>query len=328
MVSTISFSALAISEQNYAQNYQDIIKPYFASGKMHTLAGVNKLPIRYQVYQTPDAKNCLLLLPGRQEPLDKYAEIVYDLNHSELEPMTVFVVDHRGQGLSGRMTANPQIGYVDQFEDYVADVKQLFNTHMQTVGCEKFYLMGHSMGGAIGLGLLMTEQDRFAAASFSAPMWMINTKPYPNFVAQMIGGLTSTFGAGKKYAVGQGDYNINFPFEKNNLTHSPERYKMSVDIYREQPLTQVGGVSNRWVLESLKFTKKLRRKASKFTIPMVVMQAGMDELVKPKGQDLICKKAKACEQIIFTHAFHELLMEKDEVRDVALSHTIKLFKNN
>jgi len=32
------------------------------------------------------------------------------------------IMSHRGQGESGRMTSDPQMGYVEYFDDYVADL--------------------------------------------------------------------------------------------------------------------------------------------------------------------------------------------------------------
>ncbi|MFZ4714114.1 MAG: alpha/beta fold hydrolase [Bacteriovoracaceae bacterium] len=326
-ISVVSIAAFAIEEASYAVNYASKVLPYYQAAKIETMAGVNKVPVRFQIYKE-DTKNCLMLFPGRQESLDKYAEVVYDLNHNKNFPvMTVMVVDHRGQGLSGRMTSNPQVGYVDQFEDYVSDVDMLFKTRLQELGCNNYYLLAHSMGGAIGLGLLLKEQVHFKAAVFSAPMWMINTKPYPNFIASIIGGVTTTMGQGEKYAIGQSDY-LEVPLKQTTTTHSASRYEMAQNIYRKTPATIVGGVSNRWVYESLNYTKMLRQKAKDLELPIVIMQAGEDTFVKLKGHDIVCKKAKFCQKYLFPTSFHEILMEEDKIRDEAMLITSRMFADH
>jgi lysophospholipase len=319
-----SLNSFAINEKNFHHLFNQDVLPYSFKSQIETMEGVNRLSIRFQVFNE-FSSHCLLILPGRQEPLEKYAELAFDINHSQLfSPMTIIIVDHRGQGLSGRMTNNSQIGYVDRFEDYVSDSKKILRTRMSELGCKSNYLLAHSMGGAIGLGLLQEEQIKFKAAVFSTPMWMINTKPYPNFVASMISGLSDLLGKSKEYAFGQHDY-VASSLTESTTTHSLSRYEMSEQIYRDQPETKVGGVSNRWIFESLKFTKQLRKKSKDIHLPIVVFQAGLDTYVKKEGQDQICHQLKFCQKYIFPTSFHEIFMEHDKIRNEALLITLRFF---
>lgn len=58
-------------------------------------------------------------LSRRIESYVKYAELAYDLFHSGFD---VLIIDHRGQGRSGRMLSDPHRGHVDNFNDYVDDL--------------------------------------------------------------------------------------------------------------------------------------------------------------------------------------------------------------
>ena len=319
-----SLDSFAINEKDYVHLFNQDVVPYLLNSQIETINGVDNLSIRYQVINEFSSQ-CLLILPGRQEPLEKYAELAFDINHNQLfPPMTIIIVDHRGQGLSGRMTANSQIGYVDHFEDYISDSKKILSSRMSELGCKSNYLLAHSMGGAIGLGLLLEDQLKFKAAVFSAPMWMINTKPYPNLMASMISGMNDILGNAKKYALGQHDY-IESTLSETTTTHSPIRFEMAQQIYRENHLTKVGGVSNRWIFESLKFTKKLRSQSKEIHIPIVVLQAGQDTFVKKEGQDQVCGKIKLCQKYFFPTSFHEIFMENDKIRNEALSITLRFF---
>ena len=326
LVLMASTSAFALSEQNYHSNYSEKVLPYFQTGKSGTFQGVDQLNIHYMTFLSgkPSA-TCLLILPGRQEQLEKYAEVVYDLKNSSAgKNLSIFLIDHRGQGSSDRMVENPQIGYVDHFEDYIQDVETFMDRSIIPENCAKHYMLAHSMGGAIGLGVISEYPQFFSAVTFSAPMWKINTHPYSNFIARTIVEAEVLLGQGKKYGVGQKDLNIDVPFEKNITTNSESRYQMSMDIYRKFPATKLGGVSNRWVNEGLKYTHHLRKTVKGLKIPMTLFEAGEDQFVKVAGEDQICAQNPFCVKTYFEFAKHELLMERDPVRNVVMEKVVEM----
>ena len=71
------------------------------------------LKIDYMYYQQPNAKAQLVVSSGRTETYLLYMEVLYDF---VLQGYNVFILDHRGQGLSQRLTDNPQIGHVEHFD--------------------------------------------------------------------------------------------------------------------------------------------------------------------------------------------------------------------
>jgi len=59
-------------------------------------------------------------------------------------------------------------------------------------------------------------------------------------------------------------------------------------------------------------------------VPVLVLQAGEDNVVEPKGQEQFCKKMNevnlnSCSIIKIRGARHEMLIERDEYRDKVLS---------
>ncbi len=64
----------------------------------------------------------VVICPGRIESYVKYAELAYDLFHLGFD---VLIIDHRGQGRSGRLLADPHLGHVNRFNDYVDDLAAL-----------------------------------------------------------------------------------------------------------------------------------------------------------------------------------------------------------
>ena len=56
---------------------------------------------------------------------------------------------HRGQGRSGRLLADPHLGHVNRFNDYVDDLAAFWQQEVQPGPWRKRYILAHSMGGAI-----------------------------------------------------------------------------------------------------------------------------------------------------------------------------------
>ncbi|VEI62292.1 lysophospholipase L2 [Serratia fonticola] len=69
--------------------------------------GVGGVPIRFVRFTSPLHQRVVVISPGRIESYIKYPEVAYDLFHSGYD---VMIIDHRGQGLSGRMLADTHRG--------------------------------------------------------------------------------------------------------------------------------------------------------------------------------------------------------------------------
>ena len=61
----------------------------------------------------------IVVVNGRIECTYKYQELFYDLYR---QGYNIYSYDHRGQGLSDRLVKNHDIGYVEEFDDYVQDL--------------------------------------------------------------------------------------------------------------------------------------------------------------------------------------------------------------
>jgi lysophospholipase len=182
------------------------------------------------------------------------------------------------------------------------------------------------MGGAIAADYLSRGKTPFKAAVLSAPMLTLNTKPYPRFVGKIITGVAVHYGFDESYTLGQGDFDPGLPFEKNKVTSSPERFWMSTSVFRANPRAVIGGASNGWVYRALKATPKIVRKMKGITTPVLLFQAGRDQLVKSKGQNKGCGSTPSCSIRTFGDSQHEVLMERDVIRDSAMAAVEAFFQ--
>jgi lysophospholipase len=315
--------ASAISEKDYAKNFTNMILPFMKTGEEGTFKTRDGFSLSTVRYVHPNSKGTILVIQGRSESWKKYGEVFYDLYQ---KGYTLYSYDHRGQGLSPHLVkANPQIGHIDHFSDYVRDLEDymsiVFNPSVKKG--DKF-LLAHSMGGGIAAQYLSRGETPFKKAVLNCPMLGINTSPYAVTVAKAITGGSILIGNGEDYARGRGNYDPNESFEKNDVTGSPERWWMTNFVYQMFPATIIGGPSNAWAYKSIVAGPKIAKKMGGITTPIILFQAEHDAIVTPDGENKGCALAKDCTLIKVPGGHHETLMEKDSIRDPAMK-TIEAF---
>jgi lysophospholipase len=329
LLCTLSPSAFAIGESNYAADYQSKVIPLIQSYQYGTMSGEKGVAINYASYTSnPDSQRCVVILPGRSESIEKYAELVYDLDHSELAgEFTYFLMDHRGQGSSGRMVSDSEKGYVKNFAHYTKDLKKFLDTVVAKKNCSDTSLIAHSLGAGIATDLMQKYPGYFDRAALTSPMLKIQTKPYKYFVAKAIVELSVLAGFGKKFAPGQSGYDPIRNFEENTFTSSPARYEMTMNLNDLFPATRLGGPTNRWVLEVMQATRTIRKNYDKIEIPVKVFHAGIETYSEKSEMIRFCDEVADCERTYLETSKHEVLMDRDVNRDVVIAGIIELLKS-
>lgn len=330
---SFSTSIFAISETNYEAEYQKKIIPVLDHYQYGSFKGQKSISIQYATYATNGRPTkCLVILPGRSEPIQKYAEVVHSLDTGPLTgEFKYFLMDHRGQGSSDRMLSGEPLdsekGYVDEFENYVLDLKTFMDAVVSKTNCSEKILLAHSLGAGIAIDFLQQFPDYFDRAALSSPMLKILTAPYSYTVARSIVLASMASGRGAKLAIGQKLFNPIRNFEANSFTTSKARYDMAMDMFDMFPKTRLGGVTNRWLNETMKRTSHIRTKYSEIKIPLHVFHAG-NELYSEKNEMIrFCEEAVFCNRTYLPNSKHEVLMDKDENRNVVIAGLEDFFKN-
>lgn len=287
--------------------------PFPSADGRHQLSGI--------CFRNPEGKGLIVVVNGRSESWLKYGELFHDLY---AKGYSIASYDHRGQGLSPRLLPQkPQIGEIDSFDEYSRDLgaflERLKNLDLTHHG--KTYLLAHSMGAAVAIDYLRDHPAAFRAAAFSAPMLRINTSPYPEAVATLVVRLLHAVGLGDAYAPGEHDRDPGEPFDSNRITTSRARWQAIQDIWNKHPEAVVGGPSNDWVLQTLLASPRIRQAAFSLQAPTLILQSGQDRLVinepPPQGPNITT--------LTFPDARHEILMERDPIRDQALGEILRFF---
>ena len=313
-------SGFAVSEERMPSAIDDVILPFYENQlQSGVFEGTSGVTIGYVKFEVPEERGALVIVNGRTESYIKYAELIYDLREARF---SIYSLDHRGQGFSGRMLNDPQKGHVENFEDYVADLHTFFRTVVNERDHARRFILAHSMGGAIAGIYAAKYPENLDGMILSAPMMQINSGPVPQGVVSFMASVLTALGMGNAYVPGGRKYDPDSPFIGNSLTHSRKRYDMTRMLISRYPQTALGSPTNRWLREALKACREVRRAATKIQIPILLLQPGMDRVVKAGAQDDFCDRAGNCRKVTFPEARHEILMEEDKIRDEAISRIL------
>lgn len=282
------------------------------------------LTVHYAFYKHSSDAPLVVISPGRIESALKYQELFWELAQYGL---SVAAIDHRGQGLSDRLTHDPHQGHVDNFDDFVRDFAKFSSEIENEFGDVPKTLFSHSMGGTIATLYCANYQHHYQSLILSAPMFSIDTGGVPYSVAKLVvcfGAWVNRWFAKPWYFLGMTNYQ-RISFEDNLLTQSPARYNAFRDGYEAQPKVQLGGPTFNWLYEAIKAAEAAQDVVHKITVPVTLFRAGSDQVVSPKGQLTVASKAVGGLFTLKTidGAYHELMMEKDCYRTPVLNAIVE-----
>lgn len=319
--------ALAISERTFAVDYAERVVPYYDNGVGGRFAGSGGVSIAYRLFDRGPATPAIVLLPGYSEPARKYAELIYDLG---ARGYSIYIMDHRGQGASDRLTPLHDLGHIDDFSYLVADFETFMASVVLPGGHPRLYLLAHSMGAAVGTLYLANHPTVFRAAVFSSPMFRIDTHDTSELYAYL-GSLWKVWtGAGQEPVDGPQRYRFDpsRTVAESNVTSSGARWQEHLQIIRDDPRLALGGVSYGWLNQAMRATRGIDRLGARLRIPVVVLKAGRDTIVHTEADDSFCRRSPAPCTVAsapFADARHEILQERDAIRDEAIAIVLATF---
>lgn len=302
----------AVEEARLADSFAREVLPFYQQEvAVGSFAGQGGVPIRYAKYEVADEHGALVIVNGRTEYLLKYAELLFDLRQSGY---SLYLMDHRGQGFSGRMLANPEKGHVGSYTDYVADLKTFVDTVVNKTPHRHRAILAHSMGGTISILYSLQYAKDFERMVLCAPMLEIDTGLLPRWLGWPLLRLLNWGVGPESYFLGGKGYDPLKSFAANDLTASAPRFLLQKRLVAQEPPVALGSPTNGWLLESYKAMAAVAAQAGKVTVPILLLQAGQDKVVRAEGQDAFCRQAPHCQERVIPGARHELLMERDAIR--------------
>ena len=235
-------------------------------------------------------------------------------------------LDWRGHGLADRLTSNPLLGHVETFSDYLKDFDAVIDWAKNFNLPKPWFVLGHSMGGAILLRNLH-ENKHFNAAAFSCPMWGIKLNPALRIFAYIYGNLARFLKLDKNFAPTRSEKGyFDESFEKNALTNDSDMWFYLIKQITEQPSLKLGGPSLRWVNSALKETFKLSKLPSP-KIPCITFLAEDERIVDPARVHNRMKVWPNGILHFIKSARHEVLMEDIATQKYVIEEIVSFFES-
>ncbi len=264
-------------------------------------------------------RGSLLFLPGRGDHYEKYLET---LHYWAEQGWKVTSIDWRGQGLSGRMVENRNMGHIDDFSTWIADLR-FFWTRWKAESLGPHVLAAHSMGGHLAMRALVEGAVDPQATMLSAPMLGIKSSGLPISWTHAFTKWMVRRGKGETLAWKESEKPMSpMSLRRKILTHSKRRYDDEMFWWEKRPDVKLGPPSWHWLERSIASTRMLDEagRLESVNCPILLMAAKVDQLVSTKRIIADDKRLPNSQLLCFgVEAAHELLREEDGVRDQCLN---------
>lgn len=300
-----------ISENDFAAAMESRVEPYLKDraedGFFEALDGKK---IRYIFYKADNAVGNMVVAHGFTEAADKFREMCwYFVNMS----LNVFIVDHRGHGLSHRHNDNPEVVHIKYFDQYVDDLQTLVKkVVLQKAPGLPLYLYAHSMGGAIAVQHLQKFPGVFSKAVLSAPMIKPKTAGISEPIARFASRTFILIGKEKEKVIGYKGFNPDRTYEESHDT-SKARFDYYQKKRRENRHLQTAAPSYRWVNEAIKVSKRNldEKRNARITAAVLLCQPETDSSVFSEMEDVFITQVKNGRLERFTECRHEIYNSVD-----------------
>lgn len=292
------------------------------NGTAHWLTTSDGVRIRMAHWRAAEEKGTILLFPGRTEYIEKYGRTAEAFGK---RGYAMLAIDWRGQGLADRLIDDRDSGYVEEFDDYQKDLAAVMEAAEALDLPKPYYLIAHSMGGAIGLRAVMSGLP-VKAAVFSAPMWGILMSAVMRPTAWALSWASKKAGIGHKMAPGTKarTYVLAEPFEGNNLTHDEDMWRYMQEQMRSYPDMALGGPSMHWLHEALGDMKELAAQPAP-DLPCLTFLGDEEKIVDPAAIHTRMANWPRGELVTIEGAEHEVLMELPQMREMIHDRTAAFF---
>lgn len=286
--------------------------------------------IRYG-FSLPDGepKALVTILEGRAEPLEKYAELIEDLNENGY---ACAIMDWPGQGKSYRNLPDfPQRHDTPSYDELVKTLgifrKQIIPTLIPQSAMPHI-LFGQSMGGHLGMLYVADNPDDYVCAVFSAPM--IRFHPIPRRLPKLIENILVAWGARgdpENYFSGGRDWSPLIEVQKYRyLTSDENRRLVLTQLFEEDEELRVGNWTKRTLREAFESGKRLQKET--IETPSLILLGSKDTVINNAEAKAFAAKQPHMQVIEIDGALHELYMEKDEYRDQFMNHTLSFINHH
>ena len=267
------------------------------------------------------ALGTVFFLNGHREFIEKYSGT---FEFFIKEGFNVSTLDWRGWGLSDRpFPSRPKIQHISNAEEYQLDLDAVIGLAKRKKLTTPWYLVAHSLGCLIGLRRLTSEPQSFDKYIFLSPLWgnfPYIAKPIQRLAIKfekalgLLGLIMLTQQNPEKYK----PYSLTTDFKTNTLTSDKTQFHRLQTILKENHKLHSGTPTLGYVIAILKEIEAL----NVVKIPnrkILVLLAGKEKITDNVAVMQSIHKYAFINIATINKAKHEILIEKEEIRQEALS---------
>lgn len=261
-------------------------------------------------------RGSILFQGGRGDMIEKYLE---SFHHWHAQGWRISSFDWRWQGGSGRGTREPHVGHIDDFADYIGDLKTLWADWMAAARGPRVAI-GHSMGGHLLLRGLAEGALDPTAAVLVAPMLGLHAPIGPRF-GERLARVMAAFGDRSRSAWKGNEKPYTTASRRSLLTHDEDRYSDELWWQQQDAALDTGPPSWNWVIQAFASTRALAASPALASVrtPVLMLVAEADGLVDPRAALRVAARLPDSRVVRFgAESAHEILREVDAVRERAL----------
>ena len=263
-------------------------------------------------------RGSILFQGGRGDIPEKYFET---FAHWHRAGWGVESFDWRGQGGSGRLSADPLVGHVEGFAPWIADLAA-YCAEWRARTPAPHVVIGHSMGGHLLLRALGEKRIAPDAAILIAPMLGLRSAPLPARIARIAAHLMTRVGSPARLAWKANERPAGRHASREAfLTHDHARYTDELWWKAQKPELALGPPSWRWLACAYDSTLAMERAGviEAIATPLLILATAADQLVDPAAiRRAAARLPDAVLHLYGPESAHEILREVDAVRDDAL----------
>lgn len=294
-------------------------------GERVTFRGVSGARIEGIVFRQPKARGNLLCVPGKSESFVKYKALIWEW-FCQLG-LNVYLMDHRSQGLSERLTCDQQMVHVENYWHYARDLEQFCYRFMDRKATP--LLFAHSMGAAVATLFMLDNPNFFKAAVLNAPMFRLRNQNLGSFIAESWVRYQCAIGRDRHYVRGYSQTTLE-QWAKNlfRSTSCSEQVGLYRNVVQANEwVLKTHGISNRWAEQWFAGTRYIRRHAEEIEIPVLLFSAEREESVENDAHYVFASRASAVTHYCVKGARHEIHFERKAIRTPYLARVESFFQS-
>jgi len=232
-------------------------------------------------------KAVLLIIHGLAEHGGRYMNVV---NYFVPKGYAIYSLDQRGHGQSEGIR-----GYVEKFSYYIADFRTFFNLIRSKHPSDRFFIVGHSVGGTIAITYSLYHQNKFDGLILSGA----TIKPGSSLSSIKIALARLLSLIMPKLGIDVID------------ASAISQDKSVIDAYINDPLVYRGKIRARLGAELIKVMQSLPSQMPRICKPILILSGTNDRLSNSEGSQLLFERISSRDKTLklYDGFYHEIFNE-------------------